>query len=144
MSDQASASAQVLWLRFADRNEPLDRQHVLAAADRLLSALDLDLRRWIGAEGYAALLRRATVIAAMQHPALRHVPDLVVESSPAGNGRVHPPAEIAEGMVALVATLMELLGRIIGRELAARLVEHVGVPSPRGIASTSTRNHTDD
>jgi hypothetical protein len=147
MSDQASASdsvAQALWLRFAGRNEPLDREHVLAAADRLLGALDLDLRRWVGAEGYGAVLRRATVIAEMRHPALRHVPDLVIEASPARNGRVHPAAEIAEGMVDLVATLIELLGRIIGSELAVRLVEHVGVLSPRGTVSTPIRNDTDD
>jgi hypothetical protein len=33
---------------------------------------------------------------------------------------------VAEGIVAVVAHVIELLGRIIGAEMALRLVEHLG------------------
>jgi hypothetical protein len=52
-------------------------------------------------------------------------------------------------MVALVSRLVELLGRIIGEEMALRLVEETGTPSGgerqnetpslRGVMSTETR-----
>jgi hypothetical protein len=57
-------------------------------------------------------------------------------------------------MVALVAALVELLGRILGEEMAVRLVEQTGMkdererekgpsdrerPSPRGVVSTESR-----
>ena len=59
--------------------------------------------------------------------------------------RAHGAAEVAAGMVALVATLIDLLGRIIGEEMAVRLVEETACrlarrqedrPSPRGVVST--------
>lgn len=42
-------------------------------------------------------------------------------------------------MVAAVAALIDLLGRIIGEEMAVRLVEQTGVPSPRGVVSTEPK-----
>jgi hypothetical protein len=63
--------------------------------------------------------------------------------------RTHSATEVAAGMVALVSRLTELLGRIIGEEMALRLVEQTGTPSggerqketlsPRGVVSTETR-----
>lgn len=147
MSDDASMSrdvAQRLWRRVAGGDPTLDVERALDISDRVLTALDADLRRWVGAEGYAALLKRATVMAEAQHPALRHVPDLELESAPGRHEHLPQVAEIVEGMIALTATMMELLGRIIGIGMAARLMERVGVPSPRGVVSTSLRNHTDD
>jgi len=147
MSDHDSTTrtaAQELWLRFAGTDSSVNREHVLDTADRVLTALDADLRRWAGAEGYGALLRRATAIVEVQHPALRHITDLAMEASPSGNGRVHPASEIAEGMIALLAALMELLNRIVGAEMGARLMGNVGVPSLRGVVSTSNGNQTDD
>ena len=54
-------------------------------------------------------------------------------------------------MVALVAALIELLGRIIGEEMAVRLVEETGVrlpeqedrPSPRGVVSIKSKGARD-
>jgi len=66
--------------------------------------------------------------------------------------RTHGAADVAAGMVALVAGLVELLGRIIGEDMALRLVEQTGVqthretvkPSPRGVVSTESREaHAD-
>ena len=60
--------------------------------------------------------------------------------------RAHSADEVATGMVALVAALVELLGRIIGQEMAVRLVEQIAIkrdPSPRGIVSTESRGERD-
>ena len=46
-------------------------------------------------------------------------------------------------MVALVAAMIELLGRIIGEELAVRLVEQLFMASPRGFVSTETEGGRD-
>ena len=46
--------------------------------------------------------------------------------------RTHGATEVAAGMVALVAGLGELLGRIIGEEMALRLVEQTSMPTSRG------------
>ena len=45
----------------------------------------------------------------------------------------HGSAAVTEGMVALIARMVDLMSRIIGEELAIRMVEQVGVPSPIGI-----------
>jgi hypothetical protein len=51
--------------------------------------------------------------------------------------------DLADGMVAMVATLIDLLGRIIGEDMAVRLVEQAGAeterPSPRGVVSTEPK-----
>jgi hypothetical protein len=57
--------------------------------------------------------------------------------------RAHGAGEVAAGLVASMAALIELLGRIIGEEMAVRLVEQVGMPSPRAVASTDTEGESD-
>ena len=57
--------------------------------------------------------------------------------------RAHSAAEVAAGMVALVAALIELLGRIIGEEMAVRLVEQTGIPSPRGVVNAEMERQRD-
>jgi hypothetical protein len=136
----STRAAQHLWSRLAGNGG--DMAHVLAAADAVLTELDAGLRRWIGAEGYAALLKRAIVLTLPQHPALHHIPDLAIESA-SNNGAVYRANDVALAMIALISTMMDLLGRIIGPEMAARLVEHVGGPSLRGSAGrtkTDARN----
>jgi hypothetical protein len=67
--------------------------------------------------------------------------------------RIHGAAEVAAGMVALVAVLVDLLGRIIGEDMAGRLVEETGVqtgkedkkerPRPSGVVSITSRGTCD-
>jgi hypothetical protein len=44
---------------------------------------------------------------------------------------VHGAAEVREGIVALVALLIDLLSRVIGEEMAPRLVEQAWAGSAR-------------
>ena len=146
----ATKAARLLWERVASDTE--SPEEVAAAVERTCIQLRAGLGRWIGAMGYRALLDRALVLVRAEHPALGslscHGGD---EQMIAAAVRTHGAAEVAAGMVALVAGLVELLGRIIGEEMALRLVEQTGVqtdretvkPSPRGVVSTESRGARD-
>jgi hypothetical protein len=130
-------AARRLWARVADATSA--PEEVAVAAERICTELRTGLGRWIGAEGYRALLDRALGLARAKHPALDGLSCLGGdEPLTAAAVRAHGAAEVAAGMEALVAALIELLGRIIGEDMAVRLVEQTGRPSPRGIVSTGT------
>jgi len=146
----ATKVARLLWERaVGDTESP---EEVAAAVERTCIQLRAGLGRWIGAMGYRALLDRALLLARAEHPALGglscHGGD---EEMITAAVRTHGAAEVAAGMVALVAGLVELLGRIIGEEMALRLVEQTGMqtgresvrPSPRGVVSTESRGARD-
>lgn len=145
-------AAQGLWDRsFAggqidlSADAPGEAQNRAAAdaADRLLVAVDLGLRRWLGAEGYAALLSRAVRLTLPDHPSLTSLSDLGLE--PAADPHLAPcdAAVLGRAVVALLTSLMVLLGRIIGAELAVRLVQQIDLPSPRGVVSNTSRDAHD-
>ncbi len=97
------------------------------AVERVFAQLHSGLARWIGAGGYRALLARAVGLTQPAHPALADV------SWEVGGGqtvvaavRVHGAAQVEAGIVTLIATLSGLLGRIVGEEMAVRLVEQAG------------------
>jgi hypothetical protein len=148
MTQRSAAATEVargLWQRaVGDSPTPED---VAAAATRMCTELRAGLSRWVGAMGYHALIDRALLLARAEHPALGslscHGGDEPVTT---GAVRAHSADEMATGMVALVAALVELLGRIIGQEMAVRLVEQIGTkrdPSPRGIVSTESKGGRD-
>jgi hypothetical protein len=142
----AIEAARLLWARAIDGTD--SPEEVVAATERTCIQLRAGLGRWIGAMGYRALLDRALVLARAEHPALGNLScyggdEALITAAV----RTHGAKEVAAGMVGLVARLVELLGRIIGDEMALRLVEQTGVqagkgkdkeiPSPRGVASIS-------
>jgi hypothetical protein len=169
MTQRSAATTEVarrLWARAAgDTNSP---EEVAAAAERTCTQLRTGLGRWIGAMGYHALLDRALALARAEHPALRSLSCHGGEEPMITAAvRAHGAAEVATGMLALVAGLVELLGRIIGEEIAVRLVEQAGMrseteretdrerqretagdsererPSPRGVVSTESKGGHD-
>jgi len=150
MTQRSAAATEVarrLWQRaVGDSNTPED---VAVAATRMCTELRVGLTRWVGAMGYRALIDRALLLARAEHPALGSL-SCHGEAEPVTTAavRAHSAAEVATGMVALVAALVELLGRIIGEEMAVRLVEQIGIerdgaPSPRGIVSTESKGGRD-
>jgi hypothetical protein len=129
MTQRSAAATEVarrLWQRaVGDSTTPED---VAVAATQMCTELRVDLTRWVGAMGYRALVDRALVLARAEHPALGslscHGGDEPVITAAV---RAHSADEVAAGMVALVAALVELLGRILGEEMAARLVDQTGI-----------------
>jgi hypothetical protein len=156
-SAAATEVARRLWQRaVGDSKTPED---VAVAATHMCAGLRVGLSRWVGAMGYRALIDRALLLARAEHPALGslscHGEDGAGDTAAV---RAHSAAEVATGMVALVAALVELLGRIVGEEMAVRLVEQSGTqneresergpsdrerPSPRGVVSTDSRGERD-
>jgi hypothetical protein len=102
--------------------------------DTVLVRVEEGLRRWIGAEGYAALLSRAVDQLLPAHPALAGIADLGVRTTTA---HVVVPGDDEAGrhaILALLCMMMQHLGGIIGDNMAVRLFEQTITPSQRGVA----------
>jgi len=109
-----------------------------------LNDLEVALSRWIGSEGYRALLLNAGRLTLPAHPALSAV--LTIDGFRPCTPR-EPSAttdSLASGVVALLEVLMELLGRIVGDEMAERLVDQAGAPSPNPTGGNVTHEKPDD
>ncbi len=120
-TDAAADAARRLWSRTTEGVRSPEES--TAAAAQLCRVLSVSLGRWIGVEGYRALLGRALDIARVEHPVLDGVAcreDGARLTTPAFAAA---PAEVAAGMEVLLAAMIDLLGRIIGDALAVRLIE---------------------
>lgn len=137
-SEAATGAAERLWARVAGGASAPGE--VAASAAQVCRVLRLELGRWIGAEGYQALLDRALERARIEHPSLVGLPCVDKdEAAVLAAVQEHGAEEVAAGMVALVAGLIRLLGRIIGEEMVVHLVEQIGTPSPRGVVSVHSK-----
>jgi hypothetical protein len=106
--------------------------------DVLLVRLESGLRRWIGAEGYAALLSRAVDLLLPAHPALAGIAD--IGAHPVEPGIAVPDDDEArqQAILALLCTMMQHLGGIIGDNMAVRLFEQTITPRQRGVAGVES------
>jgi hypothetical protein len=121
-SPAATGVAQVVWALAA--GDSTSSEQIAAAAERTCSELYTGLSRWIGTMGYRILFDRALALARAEHPALSGLECLGGDQAVSTDIQPAPSAaEVAAGMMTLVATLVELLGRIVGEEMAVRLVE---------------------
>lgn len=140
-SPAATAAARRLWARVSGESEA--PEDVATAAERLFTQSREGLGRWIGAEGYRGLHDRALGMARLEHPALHGLSGLGGDQAAiAAAVRANGAAQVGDGMVAWVAAMMHVLGRIIGQETAVRLVEQTSVP-PRGVESTESEESRD-
>ena len=129
-SPAATEVARRHWARAAGDTNTLEE--VAAAATRTCTQLQAGLARWVGTEGYRALIDRALLLARAEHPALGslscHGGDQPLTTAAV---RAHSAAEVTAGIVALVVTLIDLLSRIVGEEMAVQLVNQAMAASPR-------------
>lgn len=98
------------------------------------------LARWLGANGCRALVARALKQARDDHPALDPL-FLRTEPGPALGGvaesiGTHGAAAVEAGLEALLVALVELLGRLVGDDVAARLLD----PGPERSLPTHERD----
>ena len=124
------------WARAAGDTNTLEE--VAAAAERTCTQLQAGLARWVGTEGYRALIDRALLLARAEHPVLGGL-SCHGGGQPATTAavRAHSAAEVRAGMVALVATLIDLLSRIVGEEMAVELVNQAVTRAPGARASSN-------
>ena len=135
-------AARRLWARASGGSST--PQHVASAAERLFTQSRAGLGRWIGAEGYRTLHDRALGMARTEHPALHGLSCLGGDQAAiAAAVRANGAAQMADAMVAWVAAMMDVLGRIIGQETAVRLVEQTAISSPLGVVSTESQGGRD-
>lgn len=126
---QETPTARQLTRRIIAGEAPEDDSPdvAVAAAHTAGERLYRELARWLGATGCHALLTRALADARVEHPALAEI-RVEHRSAPTLEGvadsvRAHGAAAVAAGLESLLVTLLELLGRLIGDDMAARLVE---------------------
>jgi hypothetical protein len=134
MSQEAprpSTSPQ-LARRLLDREAALLRdsnpEKVGAALTRTCLYVSENLRDSLGEAGWAALLARALARTEADHPALKGIRrqneddidlDCVIASVAA-----HGVASATAAFEALLAALIEILGRLVGEDMAVRLIDH--------------------
>lgn len=134
--------AEGLWQQTLAREPEADACRV---TEMLFTVIDVGLRRWIGAEGFASLLSRAVAETAKAHPILACIPDFGVET--AGGDDIAPPRQatdeaqldpdaLREAIQSLLVAMTRRLGDIIGDNMAIRLMEQSGTPAPRGTTTT--------
>lgn len=120
-SAPALRAARRLWA--LDGAGPRTAAELAADAERVTGEVRGRLVRWVGSEGYHLLLQRALAQVRGLHPVLdgvtcdqghlRGIPEAL---------EAHHLPEVAKALEALLATLIDRLGRVIGAELAERLV----------------------
>jgi hypothetical protein len=133
VSAAATEAARQFWAH--DGLDAGGPEEMALAADQGCARLRAVLTRWIGSDGYRALVDRALAQARAEHPAIADLQcqagDLQGVAAAVG---AHSAAEVREGVVTLVALLIDLLSRLIGEEMATRLVEQAWAGSARPAA----------
>ena len=99
----------------------------IATAERASADLGNALARWFGPYGTHALLTRALARTRPDHPVLADVrvrgPLAPVLDGLADAVPAHGPAAVTAGVVAVLGATVDLLGRMIGEDMALHLVE---------------------
>ncbi|HUF66049.1 MAG TPA: hypothetical protein VMM17_08730 [Gemmatimonadaceae bacterium] len=105
-----------------------------AACDRLYR----DLSRWVGPDGCHALFTRALAESLTEYPLLAEV-QLRPRSEPyvegaADTARSHGDAVTAEALESIIVHVIELLRRLVGDDMAIKLIERSLAASEGGDA----------
>ncbi len=128
---QSPSSLQIarrLLAREAAQVSEGGREMVVAALQRTCLRVSDNLRESIGEDGCTALLERALARTEASHPALKDIRrwndvslhlDGVLTSVEA-----HGVVAVTAAIEALLAALVEILGRLIGEDMAIRLIDH--------------------
>ncbi len=140
-SAAATEVARGLWVRHSvDVGAP---EEVTAEAERICAQLQTGLARWVGSAGYRTLFHRAVELARPEHPALARLSCDGSDGEIAAAVRAHGAAEVTAAIVALVVTMIDLLGRIVGEEMAVELVKQTEAASPGRASNTGTEGGRD-
>ena len=121
--------ARQLWLGAFRGDTP---EEIGPAAARIYLQLRVGLSRWIGAEGFRALSARAISLAQVEHPKLPILLHDGDEQTITAAVRLHGAAQVTGALEAQLAAVIDLLGRIIGEEMAMQLVQQTGAVSLPG------------
>lgn len=100
----------------------------VAALERTCLRVSNNLRDSIGNDGCNALLVRALARTEANHPALTDIRSLnegaIHLDGVLTSVEAHGLAAVTAGIEALLAAVVEILGRLIGEDMATRLIDH--------------------
>jgi hypothetical protein len=122
---------------------PAGRDSAARTAAAACDDLYRELSRWVGPDGCHALFTRALAQSRTEHPALGQV-QLHARAEPYIDGVAEAimargdPAT-AEALESMLVHLVELLGRLIGDDMAMKLIERSLAASDRGDPSSDGR-----
>jgi hypothetical protein len=102
-----------------------------------------DLSRWVGRDGCHALFARALAQARIEYATLEQI-QLRPRSEPYVDGVAetimsHGAAATAEALESMLVQLVDLLGRLIGDDMATNLIERSLTAPERGDATSNDR-----
>jgi hypothetical protein len=126
------------------RSERSEGDSAARAAATACDLLYQALSRWVGPDGCHALFTRGLAEARAEHPALAQI-QLRARSQPYVDGvletiMAHGDAATAEALESMLVHLVELLGRLIGDDMATKLIERsVGASEHRDTISDARR-----
>lgn len=124
-----SAIAQRLWEREGVHHA--SPEATAAVVERVCADLRTGISRWIGGAGYGVLLERALTEARKSHPVLVGLSCLGDhDEATVSAARAHGRDKVQLGFIALVDAMIERLGRVVGNEMAVRLVEQAWAGLP--------------
>jgi hypothetical protein len=106
-------------------------ENTVAAAHAACERAYAELSRWLGSSGCHALFARAIIETREEHPVLRAVQlnersDRALDGVQDGIDKAGAAA-VARALEAMLSAVFDLLGRLIGPDMAARLLTQ-GVP----------------
>lgn len=136
-SSQTSAALQVVrGLLAREAKQGMGEQPDSAALQRACSRVSHNLRDSLGEDGWTALLARALARTEADQPALKNIRrlnegGLDLDAVIAGI-ETHGVATVTAAIEALLVALIEILGRLIGEDMAIRLIDQ---DPPRSRAS---------
>jgi hypothetical protein len=138
-SEQSSAQQIARGLIDSRRSEPGEAHSEARAAAAACNHLYRGLSRWVGSDGSRALFSRALAEARTDHPSLMQI-ELRVRSEPYVDGvtetiMAHGEAATRAGLESMLVRLIALLGRLIGDEMAMKLIEQSLAASECGAAT---------
>ena len=143
-SRNTSPAAQIARrLIRARKSEPESGDTGARVAAAACNNLYRELSRWVGPDGCHALFTRAIAESRADHPALAQI-QLRARSEPYIDGVAetiiaHGDPATAEALESMLVCLVELLGRLIGDDMAMKLIERSLVPSERNAGSSRNR-----
>jgi hypothetical protein len=106
-----------------------------ATLQRTVLRVSENLRDAMGEDGSSALLARALARAEGAHPALKNMRRInegsIYLDGVIASVEAHDVAAITAAVEALLAALIDILGRLIGEDMAIRLIDSDPIPSRR-------------
>lgn len=124
---------------------------VATGAERAFAHLFRSLSQWVGTVGCNALFARALALSTPQHPVLRGVRFQLQNEVPqleclAENAREYGSQATTEGATTVLASIITMLGGLIGEDITMRILEESPraseTPSAPSVAAPTSKRTT--